>query len=191
MSYYGDCELSFSHTGIEGGIKDIEVEAALRVILKPLQTQVPHLSAVQIYLLRHPVVNFELTSALSMLDMFTTGDLIRSILKEQISRFLVYPNTISIKLCPNADDLFFKMPSIDGVVRVEIINVQEVSEPKIYLDVCLGSEATKSKVVDVNFDIAKFNEKCEFVSYNEGDNELKIVVNKAGEDEEQSTEIGR
>lgn len=191
VSYIGDCELNFTLNGIAGGIKDIQVEGVLRVILKPLKTEVPHIAAVQIYFLRHPTTNFELTSALAMLDMFSTGDLIRSILKEQISKTLVYPNKIKIQLCPESEDMSFKMPSIDGVLRADIKTVQGISERKVFLTSSLGNETWKSESVDVLFETADCYFEYELVSYDLGDHELEIAVNKIVDEEGKTEKIGR
>lgn len=143
---------------------------------------VPHISAVQIYLLRHPGINFELTSALAMLDMFSTGDLIRSVLKDQISKALVYPNMISIKLCSEAKDLSFKMPTIDGVVKMKIEKFEGVIESKIFLDVSLGDEMRKIENVEMKKNSALLNVDYELISYRDGDDKVEVVLSGFDED---------
>jgi hypothetical protein len=145
-------------------------------------SDVPNIAAIQIYFLRHPVINFELTSALAMLDMFSTGDLIRSVLKDQISKALVYPNTINIKLSPNAEDLSFKMPKIDGVVKIKIGKVYEILNQEIFFNISLGNEIVKSKIAEVIEKTAKFDVEHDLISYRDGDNEIEITLNEVAED---------
>lgn len=163
----------------------------MRVILKPIISDVPRIATVQMYFLRHPSINFELTSALIMLDMGATGDLIRSILKEQISKVLVYPNMINIKLCPEAKDFSFKIPTIDGVLKIKIDKIEGISQREIFLTINIGNEKSQSENVKVTFDVAKFDEEFELISYQDSDDKVRIIISDISHGQEQIKEIAR
>ena len=122
------------------------------------------------------MTNFELTSALATLDMFSTGDLIRSVLKEQISKHLVFPNKIDIKLDPNAENSIFEMPEMSGVVKINVITLEDIQD--------------ETRVVKVIENVAKINSIFEMVSYQNGDELLKVSV-ISHHDEDQTSELGR
>lgn len=190
LCYFGDCEMSFSLNMIEGGIRNVESESALRVIFKP---HVPFVSLIQIYFLRHPMVNFELTSALASLDLFSTGDLIRSILKEQIAKHLVFPNKIDIKLKPHDDveSSIFKMSKIEGVVRIKIISVEDIQDKSpIRVKIELDNKFEETKFVEISNGEAQVNETLELMSYKNGDDELKVSLSEKVKDTK-IAEIGR
>lgn len=181
--------------GVEGGIRNIEAEGALRVVIKPnlQQSKVPVISLIQIYFLRDPMTNFELTSALATLDMFSTGNLIRLILKDQISKHLVFPNKIDIKLDPDAENSIFNMPDIDGVVKVNIMSLEEIEiedGTRVSVKISLGDEIEETKIVKITENAAKVDSDFHVVSYKNGDKELKISV-ISHDDEIQITELGR
>lgn len=185
ICYYGDLELTFSLNGIEGGIKDIELEGTLRIALKPIVAKMPLISAVQIYFLKHPRTNFELTMGLASLDMFTTGELIRSILKDQISLFMVYPNKLHIKLDKNAQSTAFVMPKIDGLVRANIFAVDNVESGEIFLSIDLGQDYVKTHAMSVSsgeLKSIKFKFSHDLIAYTNGDEEVHLTLNKRGED---------
>lgn len=152
----------------------MEAEGALRIIFKP---QVPFVSLIQIYFLRHPMVDFELTSALASLDMFQTGDLIRSVLKEQISKNLVFPNKIDIKIKKEAENPIFKMPNIEGVIQIFVIDLEDFeSELEVNVKLSLGSQFEETKFVKISEGVGKVNQFIEMISYEKGDDELNLAV---------------
>ncbi|XP_070496220.1 extended synaptotagmin-2-like [Chironomus tepperi] len=193
LCYFGDLEISFSLNGIEGGIKDIELEGALRIVMKPIVSRAPIISAVQIYFLKHPNTNFELTSALASLDMFATGEMIRSILKDQISLFMVYPNKLHIKLDQNAPTSAFIMPEIEGIVRAHIYSVDNVDGSDIFLTVDLGQDYIKTPIISSSENEQKRSFKHNFsrdlVAYRSGDEEVHMSLYKKDE-EAKSLKIG-
>lgn len=192
LCYFGDLEISFSLNGIEGGIKDIELEGALRIVMKPIVSRTPIVSAVQIYFLKHPVTNFELTMGLASLDMFATGELIRSILKDQISLYMVYPNKLHIKLDENAPSTTFVMPEIEGIVRAHIYSVNNAEGSDIFLTVDLGQDYIKTPVIsslENEPNSFKFNFTRDLIAFRNGDEEVQMSLYKKDE-ERKSLKIG-
>lgn len=137
------------------------------------------------------MTNFELTSALATLDMFSTGDLIRSVLKEQISKHLVFPNKIDIKFDPDAENSIFEMPEISGVVKVNVIALEDIKDgTRVSVKIGLGDEFEETKIVKIVESEAKVDSIFEMVSYKNGDDLLKVSV-ISHNDEDQTSEIGR
>jgi Ca2+-dependent lipid-binding protein len=185
LCYFGDCEMSFTLNGIGGGLKDLETEGAMRIILKPLVDRLPFVSSIQIYFLKHPTINYELTMGLSSLDMFVTGDLIRSLIKEQISLLMVYPNKIQIDIDKNIPYAPHEMPDIQCVVRVKIDTVRDINESELFAVVELGGDSHKTLGVNVDEEhMATFNYACDLISYRGGDDEVHIIINRKSENKE-------
>jgi hypothetical protein len=180
ICYFGDCDVAFSLNGIEGGIKDIEAEGALRIVIKLLPFHAPFVSKIQIYFLSHPTINFELTAALASVNMFVTGELMRSILKEQISSLMVYPNKIQIKLDSKATESTFEMPNIEGVVKLKMKTLQEFNDDEnseMNLIVELGRDVEQSRIETVTDGTVNFNLSCSLIAYQFGVEEIQVSLN--------------
>ena len=184
LSYFGDAELSFWLHGIQGGIKNVELLGTLRIVLKNSMANAQLLEAVEISFLECPTYDFELTTALAPLN--TSGELLHSIIKEQLSERLVFPNKISIKVNDSADSN--EMPEINGVIRIAVLDVRELSDSEdqmLSMIIVQGdqfSQSFDSKVYKEG--IAVFNAECYLVKYADNDDDLNITVNINGGSEE-------
>ena len=68
-SYAGDCDIRFGLKGLKGGVKDFQLSGMLRVVMKPLISQIPLVGGLQLFFLNSPSVDFKLIGGADVLDM--------------------------------------------------------------------------------------------------------------------------
>jgi Ca2+-dependent lipid-binding protein len=68
FSYGGDCDITFSVKGVKAGIKDFQVSGLVRVVMKPLLTQMPMIGGLQVFFLNNPEIDFNLVGIADVLD---------------------------------------------------------------------------------------------------------------------------
>lgn len=97
MAYNGDAKFVISFKGISAGIRNIEFNGNFRVKLENFMMSSKKAESLEFTFLSSPMVNFELLNSLAPLDLFSSGDFIRTILHEAINSRLVHPNKITIR----------------------------------------------------------------------------------------------
>lgn len=170
VSYFGDAELAVSINGIEGGIRNIEFHATVRIVLKHLIPAPPLLSGIEISFMKCPTYDFELTTALAPLDMFASGDLLRTIITDQLTNRLVYPNKVYIKLKKIESK---EKSEIEGVIRCVISSVDElvgIDGMTLSATVQLGSQSSTSSSVLIQDGSAALDYEIDLVKYAKDDN---------------------
>lgn len=177
VSYFGDAELIFGLNNIDGGIKNIELEGTLRVVLKHLIPQPPLVCGIELSFLKCPTYDFELMTALAPLNMFASGDLIRSVIQDQLCNELVYPNKIYIKL----KDLKVTpvMPKVKEVVRVRVQSVQDLTgfdRRQIQLAIKMGSQYIESSPVEVQGEKASVEFEGDLLWYDNTQDYFSIIA---------------
>lgn len=68
FSYGGDCDITFSVKGVKAGIKDFQVSGLVRIVMKPLLTQMPLVGGLQVFFLNNPDIDFNLVGIADVLD---------------------------------------------------------------------------------------------------------------------------
>lgn len=81
-----------------GGIKDFQIHGMVRVVMKPLITEMPMIGGLQIFFLNNPNIDFNLVGVADVLDMPGLSDLLRRIIVEQVAHMMVLPNKLPIRL---------------------------------------------------------------------------------------------
>lgn len=120
LFYAGDCDINFSLSGLRGGIKDFQIHGTVRVIMKPLISQMPLVGGLQIFFLNNPNIDFNLVGVVDLLDMPGLSDILRKIIVEQVAAIMVLPNKLPIILNDGVPALSLKMP------EPEVSDVQAV-----------------------------------------------------------------
>lgn len=183
VSYFGDAELAVSINGIEGGIRNIEFHATVRIVLKHLIPAPPLFSGIEISFMKCPTYDFELTSALAPLDMFaTSGELLRTIITDQLTSRLVYPNKVFIKLKKIEAK---EKPEIEEVIRCVISSVNElvgIDGMTLSATVQLGSQSSTSSSALIQDGSATLDYEIDLVKYAKDDN-FTIVFDISNEGE--------
>ncbi|XP_014274129.1 extended synaptotagmin-2-B isoform X2 [Halyomorpha halys] len=169
--YAGDCDISFTLSGLSGGIKDFQIHGMIRIVMKPLIKTMPLIGGLQIYFLNNPTMDFNLVGVADLLDMPGLSDMLRRIIVEQVSAIMVLPNKLSIVLSDDVSTHNLKFPEPQGVLRVHLIEAKELMKKDIsmlgkgksdpYAIITLGAESYRTKTIDNTVD-PKWDFWCEF-----------------------------
>ena len=79
LIFASDCDIKFSLKKISAKIGDFSLRGLLRVVLKPLITDVPLIGGVQVYFLTSPEIDFDLGGVANALD--APGNLMMNAIK--------------------------------------------------------------------------------------------------------------
>lgn len=111
-------------------------------------------SEIEVYLLKHPSLDFQLTMALSPLDeSILKKEILNAIIREGISSLMVYPNKINIKLDKNSPKQQPQFPIIiEGIARVKILSISNITEKQIVTILELGKEIVETPPIIVDED---------------------------------------
>ncbi|XP_068628461.1 extended synaptotagmin-2-A isoform X2 [Battus philenor] len=158
LFYAGDCDISFVLQRIRGGIKDLQIHGMVRVVMKPLITKMPLVGGLQIFFLNNPSIDFNLVGAADILDMPGFSDILRRCIVEQVSRIMVLPNKLPIKLSDEIPTVDLRMPEPEGVLRIHLVQAQNLMKKDVsmlgkgksdpYAIITVGAQQWKTKHID-------------------------------------------
>ncbi|KAJ1519323.1 hypothetical protein ONE63_004622 [Megalurothrips usitatus] len=131
--YAGDCDISFTLSGIPGGIKDFQIHGMLRVVMKPLIHKMPLVGGLQVFFLNNPTIDFNLVGAADVLDVPGVSDILRRIIVEQVAALMVLPNKLPITLSDVVSAQILKTPEPEGVLRVHVVEAKELMKMDVSL----------------------------------------------------------
>lgn len=160
LFYAGDCDISFVLQRIRGGIKDLQIHGMVRVVMKPLISKIPLVGGLQIFFLNNPSIDFNLVGAADILDMPGFSDILRRCIVEQVSKMMVLPNKLSIKLSDEIPTVDLRMPEPEGVLRIHLVQAQNLMKKDVsmlgkgksdpYAVITVGAQQWKTKHIDNN-----------------------------------------
>ncbi|XP_065122468.1 extended synaptotagmin-2 isoform X3 [Paramisgurnus dabryanus] len=169
------------------GIKSIQLNGLLRVIMEPLLGDMPLIGALSVFFLKKPFLDINWTGLTNMLDVPGINVLSDGIIQDIIYSYLVLPNKLNIPLVDKAhiDKLRFPMPK--AVLRVHFLEAQDLlgkdkflgglikgkSDP--YGVIQLGNQLFRSKVIKETVN-PKWNEVYEACVYDQPDQNLYIEL---------------
>ncbi|XP_013148389.1 PREDICTED: extended synaptotagmin-2 [Papilio polytes] len=158
LFYAGDCDISFVLQRIRGGIKDLQIHGMVRVVMKPLITKMPLVGGLQVFFLNNPSIDFNLVGAADILDMPGFSDILRRCIVEQVSRIMVLPNKLPIKLSDEIPTVDLRMPEPEGVLRIHLVQAQNLMKKDVsmlgkgksdpYAIITVGAQQWKTKHID-------------------------------------------
>ncbi|XP_055611276.1 extended synaptotagmin-2 isoform X2 [Uranotaenia lowii] len=158
LFYAGDCDINFSLSGLRGGIKDFQIHGTVRVIMKPLISQMPLIGGLQIFFLNNPNIDFNLVGVVDLLDMPGLSDILRKIIVEQVAAIMVLPNKLPIILNDGVPALSLKMPEPEGVLRIHVVEAKDLMKKDIsvlgkgksdpYAIVSVGAQQFRTQTID-------------------------------------------
>lgn len=195
LFYAGDCDVNFSLSGLRGGIKDFQIHGTVRVIMKPLISQMPLVGGLQIFFLNNPNIDFNLVGVVDLLDMPGLSDILRKIIVEQVAAIMVLPNKLPIILNDGVPALSLKMPEPEGVLRIHVVEAKDLMKKDIsvlgkgksdpYAIVSVGAQQFRTQTID-NTVNPKWDFWCEAFIHAESGQQMQIVLNDkdAGGDDE-------
>jgi len=162
LSWAGDSASVVSLSGMKASILDLYIAGNLRLVLKPLIHSLPLVGGVQFYFLNNPKVDFAVGGVANVADLPLISTLIRRIIMEQLARFVVLPNRISIPLATDIPLKVFKCPEPRGILRVTVVEASNLmakdlslfgaasSDP--YCCLSIGARQYKTVVVKKSLD---------------------------------------
>ena len=68
LVFASDCDIKFSLKKITAKINDFSLRGVVRVVLKPLITEIPLIGGIQVYFLTPPEIDFDLGGVANALD---------------------------------------------------------------------------------------------------------------------------
>lgn len=187
FSYYGDAELSVCINKLEAGIKDISFEGSIRILLK-LTKKATFIGAIEISFLNNPTFDFNLTTALAAIDMFSTGDLLRSFISDQISQRMIYPDKVFIKIKDHKERQREKDAkaankinhgTVEGVIRIQVKNLcklEGLNGKKVRATINLEGQTAESPEFVIKDEKADANITSDMIRFSRDDSNLLVVL---------------
>ncbi|XP_017782966.1 PREDICTED: extended synaptotagmin-2 isoform X2 [Nicrophorus vespilloides] len=170
--YAGNCDISFSVSGMKGGIRDFQLHGMLRVVMKPLISEIPLIGGLQVFFLNNPTIDFDLVGIVDIFDLPGFSDILRRIVVEQVASMMVLPNKFPIKLSDTIESEILKRPEPEGVLRVHVIEAKNLMKKDIsvlgkgksdpYAVLKVGAQEFQTKTIMNTVD-PKWDYWCEFV----------------------------
>ncbi|CAL8347157.1 unnamed protein product [Merluccius merluccius] len=182
------------------GIKSIQLQGVLRVVMDPLLGDMPLIGALSVFFLKKPLLDINWTGLTNMLDIPGVNGLCDSIIQDIIYSYLVLPNRLNIPLVGDAQLAQLRFPLPQGVLRVHFLEAQNLvgkdkflgglikgkSDP--YGVIQIGNQLFQSKVVHETVN-PKWNEVYEVMVYEHSAQQLEIEL--FDEDTDKDDFLGR
>ncbi|TSM60566.1 Extended synaptotagmin-3 [Bagarius yarrelli] len=188
IAYTGDIDIDADiKPRISAGVKELQLQGMLRVILSPLIGQSPLVGGVTMFFIRRPNMNLNWTGMTNLLDSPALRQFSASAIMDIISSLMVLPNRLCFPLIDQVkvDEMRFPLPR--GVVRVHVLEAQDLkamdtammglvkgkSDP--YVVLIVGNQRMKTKTQKETLN-PKWNEVYEFVIHEAPGQELEVEL---------------
>uniref|UniRef100_A0A8C2BF58 Extended synaptotagmin-like protein 2a n=1 Tax=Cyprinus carpio TaxID=7962 RepID=A0A8C2BF58_CYPCA len=178
ISFVGNTEIDvdIKKYYCRAGIKSIQLNGVLRVIMEPLLGDMPLIGALSVFFLKKPLLDINWTGLTNMLDIPGINGLCDSIIQDIIYSYLVLPNKITIPLVNEAQISKLRFPMPKGILRIHFLEAQDLvgkdkflgglikgkSDP--YGVIKLGNQLFRSKIIKETVN-PKWNEVYEAFVY--------------------------
>nr|XP_055072353.1 extended synaptotagmin-3 isoform X2 [Misgurnus anguillicaudatus] len=169
------------------GVKGLQLQGMLRVILEPLIGQSPLVGGVTMFFIRRPTLQVNWTGMTNVLDSPAFSHLSESAIVDVIASLMVLPNRMCFPLIDQVkvDQMRFPLPR--GVVRVHVLEARNLvakdthmmglvkgkSDPYTILRV--GNKQFKTKTIKETLN-PRWNQVYEFVIHEAPGQELEIEL---------------
>ncbi|XP_028987105.1 extended synaptotagmin-2 isoform X2 [Betta splendens] len=182
------------------GIKSIQLDGVLRVVMEPLLGDMPLIGALSIFFLKKPMLDINWTGLTNMLDIPGVNGLCNGIIQDIISGQMVLPNSIKIPLVDATEMARLRFPMPKGVLRLHFIEAQNLLSKDTYMKglikgksdpygiIQIGTQVFKSKVIRENLN-PKWNEVHEALVYEHSGRNVEIEL--FDEDTDEDDFLGR
>ncbi|XP_026865861.2 extended synaptotagmin-3 [Electrophorus electricus] len=199
--YVGDLDIQANvKPHVSAGVKEIQLQGMLRVILEPLIGQAPLVGGITMFFIRRPTFHINWTGVTNLLDSPTLRPFSESAILDVIASLMVLPNRMCFPLIDQVkvDQMRFPLPR--GVVRVHAIEAQDLvamdtvmmglvkgkSDPYVVLRV--GNKRFQTKTIKETLS-PRWNEVYEFVIHEAPGQELEVEL--YDEDKDKDDFMGR
>ncbi|XP_077583069.1 extended synaptotagmin-1-like [Stigmatopora nigra] len=135
ISFVGNVEINVEvkRYFCKAGVKGIQLNGMMRVILEPLIGDVPIVGAVTMFFIRRPRLDINWTGLTNMLDIPGLNVMSDSMIMDAIASFLVLPNRLVVPLVPNLHVGHLRSPLPRGVVRIHLVEAQNLAAKDSYV----------------------------------------------------------
>jgi len=124
--FASDLEIVFKVKGIPARVSDFGLRGMVRVVLKPLISQIPLVGGVQVYFLKAPEIDYTLGGVAGTLEIPGLNKIVERIILEQVKNFIVLPNKFSMPLVDTIPNKVLKCPDSAGVLRVKLMRASDL-----------------------------------------------------------------
>ena len=132
--YSSDADIEMKVKGLTMGVKDLQVRGIMRVIMRPLISQMPLFGGISVFFINNPDINFNLTGIANAIDLPGVSDMVDTIIHDQIANIMVLPNRIDVQMVQDLSNIGrLKYPLPDGVLRIHVIEAKELKRADIGL----------------------------------------------------------
>uniref|UniRef100_A0A8C5HFG1 Extended synaptotagmin-1-like n=1 Tax=Gouania willdenowi TaxID=441366 RepID=A0A8C5HFG1_GOUWI len=202
ISYIGNVEINVEvkRYFCKAGVKGIQLNGMMRVILEPLIGDVPIVGAVSMFFIRRPKLDINWTGLTNLLDIPGLNVMSDSMIMDAIASFLVLPNRLVVPLVPGLHVAQLRSPLPRGVVRIHLLEAQNLAAKDNYVKgmmaglsdpyaiLRVGPQTFTSHHVD-NTDSPKWGEMYEVIVHEVPGQELEVEV--YDKDPDQDDFLGR
>ncbi|KAJ8011869.1 hypothetical protein DPEC_G00062760 [Dallia pectoralis] len=170
------------------GIKSIQLQGVLRVVMEPLFGDMPLIGALSVFFLKKPFLDINWTGLTNMLDIPGLNGLCDNLIQDIIYSNLVLPNRITIPLVGDAQLSQLRFPMPKAILRIHFLEAQDVVPKDTYMGglikgksdpygiIRVGNNQFHSKVIKDNLN-PKWNEVYEAIIYEQpGPQNLEIEL---------------
>ncbi|XP_041697902.1 extended synaptotagmin-2 [Coregonus clupeaformis] len=203
ISFIGNTEIDvdIKKYYCRAGIKSIQLQGVLRVVMEPLLGDMPLIGAVSVFFIKKPFLDINWTGLTNMLDIPGLNGLCDNLIQDIIYSYLVMPNRITIPLVGEAQLSQLRFPIPKGVLRIHFLEAQDLLAKDMFLGGMIKGKSDPYGVLHINNQLfrskvikktinPKWNEVYESMVYeNSGPNNLEIEL--FDEDPDQDDFLGR
>uniref|UniRef100_A0A3Q3WI43 Uncharacterized protein n=1 Tax=Mola mola TaxID=94237 RepID=A0A3Q3WI43_MOLML len=126
--YTGDVEINveIKKYFCKAGVKGVQLQGKLRVILEPLIGDIPLIGAITMFFIRRPKLDINWTGLTNLLDIpgLAISD---NIIMDAIASHLVLPNRLTVPLVANLHVAQLRSPLPRGVVRIHLLEAEDLT----------------------------------------------------------------
>uniref|UniRef100_A0AAZ3P0Q1 Extended synaptotagmin 2 n=1 Tax=Oncorhynchus tshawytscha TaxID=74940 RepID=A0AAZ3P0Q1_ONCTS len=190
ISFIGNTEIDvdIKKYYCRAGIKSIQLQGVLRVVMEPLLGDMPLIGALAVFFLKKPFLDINWTGLTNMLDIPGLNGLCDNLIQDIIYSYLVLPNRITIPLVGEAQLSQLRFPIPKGVLRIHFLEAQDLLAKDVFLGgiikgksdpygvLHIGNQLFRSKVIKKTVN-PKWHEVYEAMVYeNSGPQNLEIEL---------------
>ncbi|RXN34807.1 extended synaptotagmin-2-like isoform X2 [Labeo rohita] len=176
ISFVGNTEIDvdIKKYYCRAGIKSIQLNGVLRVIMEPLLGDMPLIGALSLFFLKKPLLDINWTGLTNMLDIPGIN-------------YLVLPNKITVPLVNEAQISKLRFPMPKGILRIHFLEAQDLVGKDTFLGglikgksdpygvIKLGNQLFRSKIIKETVN-PKWNEVYEAFVYEQPGQNLEIEL---------------
>jgi len=153
VTWAGESDIQVSLRGMQASVMDLYLHGNLRIVFKPLLQRLPLVGGMQMYFLHNPTLDFGVGGMANVADLPGISSLIRRLIMEQIERFVVLPNKLTVPFSPEVPMQAFKCPQLKGVLRITLVEARDLMKMDLigdsdpFCNLSVGCQHWQSSVV--------------------------------------------